>query len=217
MGRCRPAQQALVPVPANPASSRSATSGLSTTLAPPLDKPRPGAQLPPLAQAPTLTGSMVSARPPAHRPPAHRTPPPQPPQPPQQPQPQQLPQQPQPLRRLLPQLQRRPRPAALQAHSPLSTATPASATPSDSTSAAPSPAPAPHRQPQQRQQRQQQRQPQQLLQPVRWTPDLQPASLVSFPSHTAAPPSRAVPSGCTGGRTRASSGAAPRLTRPAPT
>merc|ERR1712193_560253 len=32
----------------------SATSGLSTTLAPPLDKPRPGAQLPPLAQAPTL-------------------------------------------------------------------------------------------------------------------------------------------------------------------
>merc|ERR1712038_184940 len=198
MGRCRPAQQALVPAPANPASSRSATLGSSTTLAPPLDKPRPGAQLPPLAQAPTLTGSMVSARPPAHR-----TPPPQPPQPPQQPQPQQLPQQPQPLRRLLPQLQRRPRPAALQAHSPLSTATPASATPSDSTSAAPSPAPAPHRQPQQRQ-RQPQQQPQQLLQPVRWTPDLQPASLVSFPSHTAAPPSRAVPSGFTGGRTRAS-------------
>merc|ERR1712108_34003 len=131
------------------------------------------------------------------RPPAHRTPPPQPPQPPQQP-----------LRRLLPQLQRRPRPAALQAHSPLSTATPASATPLDSTSAAPSPAPAPHRQPQQPQQR-----PQQLLQPVRWTPDLQPASLVSFPSHTAAPPSQAVPSGFTGGRTRASSGAAPRLTR----
>merc|ERR1711953_1503279 len=174
-------------------------------LAPPLDKPRPGAQLPPLAQAPTLTGSMVSARPPAHR-----TPPPQPPQPPQQPQ------QPQPLRRLLPQLQRRPRPAALQAHSPPSTATPASATPSDSTSAAPSPAPAPHRQPQQRQQQRQQ-QPQQLLQPVRWTPDLQPASLVSFPSHTAAPHSRAVPSGFTGGRTRASSGAAPRLTRLAPT
>merc|ERR1712062_668278 len=80
---CRPAQQALVPAPANPASSRSATSGLSTTLAPPLDKPRPGAQLPPQAQAPTLTGSMVSARPPAHR-----TRPPQPPQPPQQPQPQ---------------------------------------------------------------------------------------------------------------------------------
>merc|ERR1712186_47232 len=197
--RCRPAQQALVPVPANPASSRSATSGSSTTLAPPLDRPRPGAQRPPLAQAPTLTGSMVSARPPAHR-----TRPPQPPQP-------------QPLRRLLPQLQRRPRPAALQAHSPPSTATPASATPSYSTSAAPSPAPAPHRQPQQRQQRQQQRQPQQLLQPVRWTPDLQPASLVSFPSHTAAPHSQAVPSGCTGGRTRASSGAAPRLTRPAPT
>merc|ERR1711953_1607990 len=182
-------------------------------LAPPLDKPRPGAQLPPLAQAPTLTGSMVSARPPAHR-----TPPPQPPQPPQQPQPQpqQLPQQPQPLRRLLPQLQPRPRPAALQAHSPPSTATPASATPSDSTSAAPSPAPAPHRQPQQRQ-RQRQQQPQQLLQPVRWTPDLQPDSLVSFPSHTAAPPSQTVPSGFTGGRTRASSGAAPRLTRPAPT
>merc|ERR1712203_1245058 len=157
--RCRPAQQALVPVPANPASSRSATSGLSTTLAPPLDKPRPGAQLPPLALAPTLTGSMVFARPPAHR-----TRPPQPPQPPQQPQPQpqQLPQQPQPLRRLLPQLQRRPRPAALQAHSPPSTATPASATPSDSTSAAPSPAPAPHRQPQQPQQ-QPQLQPQQLL------------------------------------------------------
>merc|ERR1712186_247161 len=176
------------------------------------DKPRPGAQLPPLAQAPTLTGSMVSARPPAHR-----TPPPQPPQPPQQPQqPQQLPQQPQPLRRLLPQLQRRPRPAALQAHSPPSTATPASATPSDSTSAAPSPAPAPRRQPQQRQQQRQQ-QPQQLLQPVRWTPDLQPASLVSFPSHTAAPPSQAVPSGFTGGRTRASSGTAPRLSRPAPT
>merc|ERR1712061_132278 len=121
--RCRPAQQALVPVPANPASSRSATSGLSTTLAPPLDKPRPGAQLPPLALAPTLTGSMVFARPPAHR-----TRPPQPPQPPQQPQP---------LRRLLPQLQRRPRQAALQAHSPPSTATPAFATPSDSTSAAP--------------------------------------------------------------------------------
>merc|ERR1711910_141709 len=111
----------------------------------------------------------------------------------------------------LPQLQRRPRLAALQAHSP-----PASATPSDSTSAAPSPAPAPHRQPQQRQ-RQPQQQPQQLLQPVRWTPDLQPASLVSFPSHTAAPPSQAVPSGFTGGRTRASSGAAPRLTRLAPT
>merc|ERR1712226_1158354 len=100
----------------------SATSAWSTTLAPLLDKPRPGAQRPPLAQAPTLTGSMVSARPPAHR-----TRPPQPPQPPQQPQPQpqQLPQQP----------QRRPRPAALQAHSPPSTATPASATPSDSTSA----------------------------------------------------------------------------------
>merc|ERR1712141_623779 len=108
------------------------------------------------------------------RQPAHRTRPPQPPQPPQQPQP---------LRRLLPQLQRRPRPAALQAHSPPSTATPASATPSDSTSAAPSPAPAPHRQPQQRRQQPQQ-QPQQLLQPVRWTPDLLPASLVSFPSHT---------------------------------
>merc|ERR1712061_62451 len=128
--RCRPAQQALVPVPANPVSSRSATLGSSTTLAPPLDKPRPGAQLPPLALAPTLTGSMVSAHPPAPR-----TRPPQPPQP--QPHPQQLPQQPQPLRRLLPQLQRRPRPAALQAHSPPSTATPASATPSDSTSAAP--------------------------------------------------------------------------------
>merc|ERR1711953_780902 len=122
-------------------------------LAPPLDKPRPGAQLPPLAQAPTLTGSMVSARPPAHR-----TPPPQPPQPPQQPQPQ--PQQPQ---------------------------------------------------------QQPQLQPQQLLQRVRLTPDLLPASLVCFPSHTAAPPSQAVPSGFTGGRTRASSGAAPRLTRPAPT
>merc|ERR1711936_377800 len=77
---------------------------------------------------PTLTGSMVSARQPAHR-----TRPPQPP-------PQQLPQQPQPLRRLLPQLQRRPRPAPLQAHSPPLTATPASATPSDSTSAAPGPA-----------------------------------------------------------------------------
>merc|ERR1739842_166000 len=147
-------------------------------------------------------------------PPAPRTPPPQPPPPqPQPPQPQQLPQPQQPPLLLLPQLQLRQRPpAAPRAPSPLSTATPASATPLASTSAAPSPAPAPQPRPHQQPQRPQQ----QLRQPAQCRLDLQQDSLVFSPSHTVEPHSQAVLSGCMVESTRASCGAAPRLTLLAP-
>merc|ERR1711971_1115421 len=186
--RYPPVLQARVPAPANHAFSHSATLESSTTLAPRLDRLLLGVQPPPPAQAPTLTGSMASARPPAPL-----TPPPQPPQP-QQPQLQQLPQpqQQQPL--LLPQLQpRRPPPAAPRAPSPPWTATPASATPSASTSAAPSPAPAPQPQPQQQPQP---RQPQQQLRrPAQCRLDPLQDSPVFSHSHTAEPLSQAVLSG----------------------
>merc|ERR1712130_27042 len=206
--RCPPAPQARVLVPASLACSPSGTLGSSTTLAPPLDRVLPGALLLPLVQAPTLMGSMDSARQPAHPTQPQQPPPPQPPPP--QPQPQQQPQPPVPL---LPQLQPRRPPAAPRAPSPRSTATPASATPSGGTFAAPSPAPAPQ-QPQQPQQPPQP--PQRLPQPAQWPPDLQSDSLVSSPSLTAAPPSQAVLSGCMVESTRASCGAAPRLTQRAP-
>merc|ERR1712130_1035316 len=71
--------------------------------------------------------------------------------------------------------------------------------------------------PQQPQQPQQPPQPpQRLPQPAQWPPDLQSDSLVSSPSLTAAPPSQAVLSGCMVESTRASYGAAPRLTQRAP-
>merc|ERR1719266_3223859 len=179
---------------------RSATLGSSTMLAPQLDRLLPGVLPPQPAQAPTLTGSMASAHPLAPQ-----TPPPQ-----RQPQLQQ-PQQPPPL--LLPQLQpRRHPPAAPRAPSPPLTATPASATPSGSMSAAPTPAPAP--QPQQQQQPQQLQQ--QLRQPAQCPLDLQLDSLVSSRSHMVEPHSQAVLSGCMVESTRASCGAAPRLTRRAP-
>merc|ERR1712130_253957 len=209
--RCPPAPQARVLVPASLASSRSATLGSSTTLAPPLDRVLPGALLLPLVQAPALMGSMDSARQPAHLTQPQQPPPPQPPQP-QRP----LQQQPQPPVPLLPQLQPRRPPAAPRAPSPQSTATPASATPSGNTFAAPSPALAP-RQPQpQPQQQPPQQPPQRLPQPAQWPPDLQSDSLVSSPSLMAAPPSQAVLSGCMVESTRASCGAAPRLPRRAP-
>merc|ERR1712130_1059190 len=111
--RCPPAPQARVLVPASLASSRSATLGSSTTLAPPLDRVLPGALLLPLVQAPALMGSMDSARQPAHLTQPQQPPPPQPPQP-QRP----LQQQPQPPVPLLPQLQPRRPPAAPRAPSP---------------------------------------------------------------------------------------------------
>merc|ERR1712107_979699 len=136
-------------VPASHASSRSATLGSSTTLAPPLDRVLPGARLPPPAQAPTSTGSMDSARQPARLTPPQPPPLPQPP-----PQPQQL-------------LQLQPQPLP-------------------------------------------------LLQHAQYPLDLQLDRIVSSPSLTEAPHSPAVPSGCMVVSTRASCGAAPRLTRRAP-
>merc|ERR1712130_1086993 len=177
--RCPPAPQARVLVPASLASSRSATLGSSTTLAPPLDRVLPDALLLPLVQAPTLMGSMDSARQPAHLTQPQQPPPPQPPQP--QPQPQQQPQPPVPL---LPQLQPRRPPAAPRAPSPRSTAPPASATPSGSTFAAPSPARA---QPAQPQRPQPQPPPQRLLQHAQCPLDLQPDRIVCSPSHMEAP------------------------------
>merc|ERR1712130_639766 len=88
--RCPPVPPARVLVPASLACSPSGTLGSSTTLAPPLDRVLPGALLLPLVQAPTLMGSMDSARQPAHPTQPQQPPPPQPPPP--QPQPQQQPQ-----------------------------------------------------------------------------------------------------------------------------
>merc|ERR1712018_331362 len=201
--RCQPAPPARVLVPASHASSRSGTLGSSTTLAPPLDRVLPGAPLPPPAQAPTLMGSMDSARQPAH------------PTQPQQPPPPQPQQQPQPLVPLLPQLQPRRPPAAPRAPSPRSTATPASATPSGSTFAAPSPAQELPAQPR-RQQPRPPPPPQRLLQHAQSPLDLQLDRIVCSPSHMEAPHSQAVLSGCTEVSTRASCGAAPRLTPLAP-
>merc|ERR1712172_29823 len=146
--------------------------GSSTTLAPPSANLLPGALLPPPAQAPTLTGSMDSVRPPAHPTPHQRPPPPRLQQ---QPRPRQ--QQPQPQFPLLPQLQPRRPPAAPRAPSPRSTATPASATPSGSTFAAPSPARELPAQPR-RQQPQPPPPPQRLLQHAQSPLDLQPDRIV---------------------------------------
>merc|ERR1712130_440623 len=207
--RCPPVPPARVLVPASLACSPSGTLGSSTTLAPPLDRVLPGALLLPLVQAPTLMGSMDSAR--QH---AHPTQPqqPPPPQPPPQPQPQQQPQPPVPL---LPQLQPRRPPAAPRAPSPRPTATPASATPSGSTFAAPSPARAQPAQPR-RQQPQPPQPPQRLLQHAQFPLDLQPDRIVCSPSHMEAPHSQAVLSGYMEVSTRASCGAVPRLTLRAP-
>merc|ERR1712107_330988 len=147
------------------------------------------------------------------RQPARLTPPQPPPLPQPSPQPQQLLQlQPQPLVPLLPQLQPRRPPAAPRGSSPRSTATPACATPSGSMSAAPSHARAPQAQPRS----QQPQPPQPLLQHAQYPLDLQLDRIVSSPSLTEAPHSPAVPSGCMVVSTRASCGAAPRLTRRAP-
>merc|ERR1712130_590822 len=207
--RCPPAPQARVLVPASLASSRSATLGSSTTLAPPLDRVLPGALLLPLVQAPTLMGSIDSARQPAHLTQPQQPPPPQPPQP-QRP----LQQQPQPPVPLLPQLQPRRPPAAPRAPSPRSTATPASATPSGNTFAAPSPARAQPAQP--RRQQPQPPPPQRLLQHAQCPLDLQPDRIVCSPSHMEAPHSQAVLSGYMEVSTWASCGAVPRLTLRAP-
>merc|ERR1719336_2765553 len=130
------------------------------------------------------------------RPPAPQTPPPAPPPPP-------------------PQLQPRCPQAAPPARSRRWTATPASATPTASTSAAPSPARAAPAQRQQQQQ-QQQLQPQQPPQHAQCPPGLLQASPASSPSPMEAPHSQAALNGFMVGSTRASCGAAPRLTRPAP-
>merc|ERR1719336_2955065 len=131
------------------------------------------------------------------RPPAPQTPPPAPPPPP-------------------PQLQPRCPQAAPPARSRRWTATPACATPTASTSAAPSPAQAAQAQ-QQQQQQQRQRQPLRPPQHAQCPPDLLQASPVFSPSRMEAPPSQAAPNGFMAGSTRASCGAAPRLTRLAPT
>merc|ERR1719336_489558 len=126
------------------------------------------------------------------RPPAPQTPPPAPPPPP-------------------PQLQPRCPQAAPPARSRRWTATPASAIPTASTSAVPYPAQAA---PAQRQQRQQQQLPQLRRPPQRaqCPPDLLQASPVSSPSPMEAPPSQAAQNGFMAGSTKASCGAAPRLT-----
>merc|ERR1712130_929610 len=74
--RCPPVPPARVLVPASLACSPSGTLGSSTTLAPPLDRVLPGALLLPLVQAPTLMGSMDSARQPAHLTQPQQPPPP---------------------------------------------------------------------------------------------------------------------------------------------
>merc|ERR1712014_456635 len=136
-------------------------------------------------------------------------PPPAPPPPPPPPPQQQLPLPPCHLR---PQLQPRCLQAAPPARSRRWTATPACATPTASTSAAPSPARAAQAQ-QQRQQQQQLRRPPQR---ARCPPGLLQASPASSPSPMEAPPSQAAQNGFMAGSTRASCGAAPRLTRLAP-
>merc|ERR1712172_97310 len=86
----RECQTRAQPCPAALASSRSSTTGRPTSSAPTQTRLLPGAPLPPPAQAPTLTGSMDSVRPPAHPTPHQRPPPPQFPLLPQ-PQPRRLP------------------------------------------------------------------------------------------------------------------------------
>merc|ERR1719336_2264976 len=129
------------------------------------------------------------------RPPAPQTPPPAPPPPP-------------------PQLQPRCPQAAPPARSRRWTATPACATPTASTSAAPSPARVAQARQQQQQRLPQLPQPPQLAQ---CPPGLLQASPVFSPSPMEAPPSQAAQNGFMAGSTRASCGAAPRLTLLAPT
>merc|ERR1711936_252351 len=186
--RCPRAPPPLVLVLASRVSSPSDTLASSTQLVLLLERQHPGAPRRPQMLAPILTENMVSARPPAPQTPPPAPAPPPPPQPPQP-----------------PQLQPRCPQAAPPARSRRWTATPACATPTASTSAAPSPARAARAQ--QRPQPPQRAQcPQDLLQ----------ASPASSPSPMEAPPSQAAQNGFMAGSTRASCGAAPRSTQPAP-